>query len=101
MLVKITRTEIRPSTDVQWCRAETFGSEYDEFKHTNDPNVLDHHVEISDDELSRTVSFIVDNDWDRWQGLFGHEKHLRFVELMNEHVLKNNIIINEVREQID
>jgi hypothetical protein len=101
MPMKITTTEIRTSTEIDWCRTAIFGSEYKVFKHKNNPDVLEIHEDISDDGLTRTHILIVNDDWDIHNGIIDEELVKKFRELKAEYYLKNNITISSVHEQLD
>ena len=103
MPTKITTIEIRPSSVIEWSRTAIFGSEYEVFKHKHNPNVLEMHEEISDDQLTRTLILIVNDDWDRWNNIqyVDNELVIKFKELSEEYCLTNNITISQLSEQID
>ena len=102
MPLKITNTQIRPSTDIDWMLPTIlFGSEYEVLTYRNNPDLLEMNVEISDDGLTRKNIILVKDDWDECNGIIDSEFINQFRKLIKEYCLKNNIIISQTEEHID
>ena len=103
MPTKISITEIRPSTDIGWTSDfyDNMSEEFQIFRYFNNPNILENHSEISEDGLIKFTTRIINDDYDKWNGVLDQILVDKFIQEKNEYTLRNNLNVTSISEQLD